>query len=174
VEIGLGRMVALSLCGTAHPFHARFTNIFGASMSETTMRPDPIPRYLKRQCDWTPGGEYLLRRPAPRPLPLLCRGFPGAMGLIARASHHHQHHHHLISPSSPSPSPSHHHLTISPSHLTLPRRGLPEARRRGAHSLPRQPQRARARRVGAGDANSGGGGGGGAGGPPGPLALAIP
>jgi hypothetical protein len=31
--------VALSLCTAAHPFHARFSNIFGASVSETTMRP---------------------------------------------------------------------------------------------------------------------------------------
>jgi hypothetical protein len=31
--------VALSLCTTDHPLHTRFTNIFGASVSEATMRP---------------------------------------------------------------------------------------------------------------------------------------
>ena len=38
VAIGLGRIVALY---NAHPLHARFTNIFGASISEATMRPIP-------------------------------------------------------------------------------------------------------------------------------------
>jgi hypothetical protein len=33
--------VALSLCTTAHLFYTRFTNIFGAFISEATMRPDP-------------------------------------------------------------------------------------------------------------------------------------
>ena len=33
--------VALSLCTTAHPLHTRFANIFGASVPETTMRPNP-------------------------------------------------------------------------------------------------------------------------------------
>jgi hypothetical protein len=33
--------VALSLCTTAYPIHTRFANIFGASISETTMRPSP-------------------------------------------------------------------------------------------------------------------------------------
>ena len=33
--------VALSLCTTAHPLHTRFANIFGTSVSEATMRPDP-------------------------------------------------------------------------------------------------------------------------------------
>jgi hypothetical protein len=37
--------VALSpLCATAHPLHARCTNIFGASISETTMRSNPTRR----------------------------------------------------------------------------------------------------------------------------------
>jgi hypothetical protein len=33
--------VSLSLCTTAHPLYTRFTNIFGASISEATMRPNP-------------------------------------------------------------------------------------------------------------------------------------
>jgi hypothetical protein len=33
--------VAFSLCTTAHPLHTRFTNTFGASVSETIMRPNP-------------------------------------------------------------------------------------------------------------------------------------
>jgi hypothetical protein len=33
--------VALSLRTTAHPLHTRFANIFGASASETTLRPNP-------------------------------------------------------------------------------------------------------------------------------------
>jgi hypothetical protein len=33
--------VALSRCTTAHPFYTRFINIFGPSISETTMRPNP-------------------------------------------------------------------------------------------------------------------------------------
>jgi hypothetical protein len=36
--------VALSLCTTAHPFHTRIANIFGASISEATMRPNPSRR----------------------------------------------------------------------------------------------------------------------------------
>jgi hypothetical protein len=39
-EVGLGS-VALSLCTTAHPLYTGFANIFGASISETTMRPNP-------------------------------------------------------------------------------------------------------------------------------------
>ena len=35
---------ALSLCATACPLHARFTNIFGASLCEATMRPNPRVR----------------------------------------------------------------------------------------------------------------------------------
>jgi hypothetical protein len=35
--------VALSLCTTAHPLHTRFTEVFGASISETTMRANPSP-----------------------------------------------------------------------------------------------------------------------------------
>ena len=31
----------MSLCTTAHPLHTRFTNISGASVSETTVRPNP-------------------------------------------------------------------------------------------------------------------------------------
>jgi hypothetical protein len=31
----------LSLCTTAHPLYTRFTKIFGASISETTKRPNP-------------------------------------------------------------------------------------------------------------------------------------
>jgi hypothetical protein len=38
VTVGLG--VALSLCTAAHPLHTIFTNIFGAAISEATMRPD--------------------------------------------------------------------------------------------------------------------------------------
>jgi hypothetical protein len=43
VRVGPGRRVAISLCTmyTAHPLHIRFTNRFGASGSETTMRPNP-------------------------------------------------------------------------------------------------------------------------------------
>ena len=33
--------VTLSLCATVHPLHTRFTNTFGTSISETTMRPNP-------------------------------------------------------------------------------------------------------------------------------------
>jgi hypothetical protein len=33
--------VALSLCNTARPLHTRFTKIVGASISETTVRPNP-------------------------------------------------------------------------------------------------------------------------------------
>jgi hypothetical protein len=42
---------ASSLCTTAHPLHNRIANIFGASLSEATMRPNP------RCCHWptTPG-----------------------------------------------------------------------------------------------------------------------
>jgi hypothetical protein len=38
--------VASSLCTTAHPLYTRFAYIFGASISEATMRPDPrsVPR----------------------------------------------------------------------------------------------------------------------------------
>ena len=39
--IGLGRSVALYT--TVHPLHTIFTKIFGASISETAMRPDPRP-----------------------------------------------------------------------------------------------------------------------------------
>jgi hypothetical protein len=43
MEVGVG--LALShcrvVCTTTHPLHTRFTNIFGASISEVTMRPDP-------------------------------------------------------------------------------------------------------------------------------------
>ena len=39
VRVGLGR--TLSLCTTAHPLHIIFTNIFGKSISEATMRPNP-------------------------------------------------------------------------------------------------------------------------------------
>ena len=31
----------MSLCTTAHPLHTRYTKIFGTSVSETTMRPNP-------------------------------------------------------------------------------------------------------------------------------------
>ena len=33
--------VALSLCTTSHPLHTKLTSIFGACVSETTMRLDP-------------------------------------------------------------------------------------------------------------------------------------
>jgi hypothetical protein len=33
--------VALSLCTTAHPIHTRFSNIFGISISESAMPPNP-------------------------------------------------------------------------------------------------------------------------------------
>ena len=32
----------MSLCTTAHPLHTRFTKIIGTSISETTIRPDPM------------------------------------------------------------------------------------------------------------------------------------
>ena len=38
--MSLHSSVALSLCTTAHPLYTRFANIFGASISETTMRPN--------------------------------------------------------------------------------------------------------------------------------------
>jgi hypothetical protein len=40
VQIAWGS-VALSLCTTTHPLYTRFTKRFGASVSETTMRPNP-------------------------------------------------------------------------------------------------------------------------------------
>jgi hypothetical protein len=33
--------VALSLCTTAYPLHTRFADVFGAVVSEATLRPDP-------------------------------------------------------------------------------------------------------------------------------------
>jgi hypothetical protein len=33
--------VALTLCATAHPRHTRSTNVFGTSISEATLRPNP-------------------------------------------------------------------------------------------------------------------------------------
>jgi hypothetical protein len=33
--------VGLSLCTTSHPMHASSTHMFGASVSEPTMRPNP-------------------------------------------------------------------------------------------------------------------------------------
>ena len=42
VLLGLGRVLALSLCTTAHPLHTRLANISTTSISETTiMRPNP-------------------------------------------------------------------------------------------------------------------------------------
>jgi hypothetical protein len=32
------------VCTTAHPLRTIFTNIFGASISEATMRPNPVAR----------------------------------------------------------------------------------------------------------------------------------
>ena len=37
------RSRARSHCTTAHPLHTRYPNIFGTSISETTMRPNPTP-----------------------------------------------------------------------------------------------------------------------------------
>ena len=37
----------MSLCTAAHPLYTRFTNMFGASISETTMRPNPKVRQLR-------------------------------------------------------------------------------------------------------------------------------
>ena len=34
-------VVALSLCTTVHPFYTKFAKILGASISETTIRPNP-------------------------------------------------------------------------------------------------------------------------------------
>ena len=42
--------VAVSFCTTAHSVHARFAKIFGASLSETTMRP--IPRWGSGLWNW--------------------------------------------------------------------------------------------------------------------------
>jgi hypothetical protein len=42
-EVGIGR-----ICTTAHPLHTRFANIFGTSISEATMRPNPRARGMKR------------------------------------------------------------------------------------------------------------------------------
>jgi hypothetical protein len=39
--------VALSLRATAHPLYSRFTNTFGASFSEATMRPNPRSMSIK-------------------------------------------------------------------------------------------------------------------------------
>ena len=41
VTLGLGVIVALSPCATAHALHTRFTKIIGTSFSETAMRPNP-------------------------------------------------------------------------------------------------------------------------------------
>jgi hypothetical protein len=35
----------MSLCAVAHPLHTGFTNIFGASCSEATIRPNPRRRW---------------------------------------------------------------------------------------------------------------------------------
>ena len=42
----VGRVVALSLCTTAHPLYNGIANIFGASISEATMRSNPRPSWL--------------------------------------------------------------------------------------------------------------------------------
>ena len=38
--------VALSLCTATHPLHTRFAMVFGASVSGTTMRPNPRSVFL--------------------------------------------------------------------------------------------------------------------------------
>jgi hypothetical protein len=52
-RLGLGSL-ASSICTTAHPLHTRFTNIFGVSLSEATMWPNPMlgaaPRYSRCRC----------------------------------------------------------------------------------------------------------------------------
>jgi hypothetical protein len=58
--------VALSLRTTAHPLHTRFTDIFGTSVSEATMRPNP------RSYSWSANvcgvKRWLLFPPAVTPL----------------------------------------------------------------------------------------------------------
>jgi hypothetical protein len=46
VPLGIGRI--LSLRATAHPLHTRSNNIFGTSISEATMRPNPRSRCTSR------------------------------------------------------------------------------------------------------------------------------
>jgi hypothetical protein len=41
VRLGLGHIVALYRRSSTHPLHTRFANIFGPSLSEATMRPNP-------------------------------------------------------------------------------------------------------------------------------------
>ena len=57
--------VALSLCSAAHPLYTIFTNIFGASISEATMRPNP--RSNRR-----PAPPASWRTPATRTIPARC------------------------------------------------------------------------------------------------------
>jgi hypothetical protein len=45
----------LSLCTIAHPFYPRIANIFGASISETTMRPNPTLEAAARRASELPG-----------------------------------------------------------------------------------------------------------------------
>jgi hypothetical protein len=46
--------VALSLCTTVHPLHIRFANVFGASVFEATVRPDPRLAAASGRC-WRAG-----------------------------------------------------------------------------------------------------------------------
>ena len=41
VELGLGHVIALCCRSSPQPLHAIFANIFGTSVPETTMRPNP-------------------------------------------------------------------------------------------------------------------------------------
>ena len=48
----------MSLCTIAHPFYTKFASIFGASLSETTMRPNP--RWAAAGCPIVPLLEELV------------------------------------------------------------------------------------------------------------------
>jgi hypothetical protein len=43
-------MQTLLLCTTARPLHTRFTNIFGTSIYEATVRPPSTARHLNENC----------------------------------------------------------------------------------------------------------------------------
>ena len=55
------RLVALSLCTTAHPPDTRFTKIIGTSISEATMRPNPTCCWRRRPSSRS--GRRSTRRP---------------------------------------------------------------------------------------------------------------
>jgi hypothetical protein len=61
--LGLGR-IFVALYYHTHPFHTRFANMFSASISEATMRPDPMLGGARHRAARSTGGP---------PDPVLCR-----------------------------------------------------------------------------------------------------